>query len=809
MKYALRDYQQNLVSQVFMHWRDGRKRVLLQSGTGTGKCLIKGTPVLMFDGTVKPVEHVKVGDVLMGDDSTPRNVLSTTIGTEMCYDIVPVKGERWGCNESHILSLVCNGNSGHFKKGMRYDIELWDYMNLSMSDKHVLKQYRIGVDFKNSGAELPIDPYFLGLWLGDGTSRQVSISNPDKEVIDYLRNAGNIRNMENRPGKCPVWLFPAKENISLIDAFKSTGLIGNKHIPHGYKTATRIQRLELLAGIIDTDGHLNNGGFELLAKSDVLANDILFLARSLGFAAYLKTKHVKLNGWEEIRPYNRIIISGNVSEIPVKIERKKAKSRKQIKDVLRTGFTVEPRGEETYYGFEIDGNRRFVLGDFTVTHNTVMFNHIVNLAYLKGKRVLVIADRRELITQTWQRLWDAHGIHAGIIMNGHAQAFNIPVQIASVQTLNRRTFPPNIDLVVIDECRSSVSPSYAPIFAYYADAHFLGVDATPVRTSGQGFDHLYNALVCGPSIKEMENQGALIPAKCYINPINQTVLDKIKITAGDYNEQQLARAMSADNITADLVASWVKHAGGEKTLVFAVDVIHSKSIVDQYKKAGIEAAHVDGTFGTDQRNAIFNALKTGRIQVLSNVGIATYGVDFPWLEVVQAARPTKSLALYLQMCGRGARPFPGMSHYKLLDHANWIFEHGQPNADRKWTLKATRTNTGKPKKFLVKQEGKQMEIMSERDMPAQAEGVELVELTDQTLAFYKNAKKFDAIHKRQQSNGFKPLWAYFQYAAKYPDALGLQELQYIGNKLGFKPGWGYVKHKELTLKIANERAGQS
>lgn len=808
-KYGLRDYQTELVSKVFSHWKEGRKRVLLQSGTGTGKCLVKGTPVLMFDGTIKPVEDIQVGDVLMGDDSTPRNVLSTTTGAENCYDIIPTKGETWGCNESHILSLVCNGNSGAFKKGEIYDISLREYAELTRSDRQKLKQYRVGVEFAGEGSTLPIDPYFLGVWLGDGTSKNLSITNPDAEIIGYIQGLGTVRNTERRLGKCPVWYFPAKENKVLISEFKALGLFSNKHIPQAYKTAPRQDRLQLLAGILDTDGHLSDGGFEISAKSDTLANDILFLARSLGFAAYVRTRHVKLKGWDESRPYNRIYISGDTSEIPMKIARKKAAKRGQVKDVLRTGFKVEPRGKETYYGFEIDGNRRFLLGDFTVTHNTVMFNHIINLAFQKGKRVLVLADRRDLITQTWQRLWDAHGIHAGIIMDGHPTAFRLPVQIGSIQTVNRRTFPPDIDLVVIDECRSSVSPSYAPIFQYYAGAHFLGVDATPIRTSGQGFDHLYDAMVCGPSIKEMERQGALIPAKSFINPINQSVLDRISITAGDYNEQQLAKAMSADNITADLVASWRRCANGKKTLAFAVNIEHSKAIVAQYKRAGIEAAHVDGDFDTDARNAVFNALKNGRIQVVVNVGIATYGVDFPWLEVVQGARPTKSLALYLQMCGRGARPFTyedgsKMTSYTLLDHGNWIMEHGEPNAERKWTLKSTKAKKPKAKKFLVKQGGKQMAIMSERDVPAQHEGMELVELTPETLAFYKNAKKFDTIHRRQQSAGFKPLWAYFQYASKYPDDLGLQELQYIGTKLGFKPGWGYFKHKELQEKATKQ-----
>lgn len=803
MKYQLRPDQQTMVSGVFQHWSAGKKRVLLQCPTGGGKCLVKGTMVLMFDGSTMPVENITIGDLIMGDDSTPRRVLSVCSGTEQCYDIIPRKGEKWGCNESHILSLVCNGNSGRFKKGQVYDISVREYLSLSQSDRHILKQYRASIDFKSEN-DLQIPPYFLGIWLGDGNTRQMIVSSPDEEIRQYLADTfgeTGFFNSDKRQGKCPSWRILAKDHKWLFRAFSSLMLFGSKHIPLEYKTASREARMELLAGLIDTDGYLGNGGYEIIAKSDLLASDILFLARSLGFAAYRSKKQAQLKTWSEPRSYNRIYISGDVSEIPVKIARKKAAPRSQVKDVLRTGFTIEPRDIEQYYGFEIDGNRRFVLGDFTVTHNTVMFNHIINLAEKKGYRVLVIADRRELINQTWARLWDAHHIHAGIIMAGHALSFRLPVQIASIQTLNRRSFPPDIDLVIIDECRASVSPAYAPIFAHYPEARFLGVDATPIRTSGQGFDHLYDAIVLGPQISEMEARGALVPARAFVNPINDAVLSKIRMTAGDYNEQDLSQVMSAGSVVADLITSYRKYADGQRMLTFAVDIAHSKAIVRAYNEAGIQAAHFDGDFSTDERERLFQALKTRRIKVLSNVGIATYGVDLPWLDAVQLARPTKSLALYLQMVGRGSRTCKdeGKDHYKLLDHANCIMEHGRPNADRKWTLGPTKEKKSSPKKFVIR-EGGQIKIIKEKDLPGYAPGIALVELTDENMAFYENAKKFDTIHRTQQRSGRKPLWAYFEYAKKYPDHLGLQELEYIGKQLGFKPGWGYMKHKELTVQ---------
>jgi len=132
----LRPYQQKLISDIFQYWKAGRKRVLLQSGTGTGKCLVKGTRVRMYSGVSMPVEDVQVGDLLMGDDGQPRRVLSLATGEEMCYDIIPVIGEKWGCNESHILSLKFIDSYGKpLEKCNVYDICLRDYLILSKRHK--------------------------------------------------------------------------------------------------------------------------------------------------------------------------------------------------------------------------------------------------------------------------------------------------------------------------------------------------------------------------------------------------------------------------------------------------------------------------------------------------------------------------------------------------------------------------------------------------------------------------------------------------------------------------------------------------
>lgn len=453
-----------------------------------------------------------------------------------------------------------------------------------------------------------------------------------------------------------------------------------------------------------------------------------------------------------------------------------------------------------------NGRKRVLMQSGTGTGKTRMFNHIAALAEKKGHRVLIVADRRELIMQAWKSLFDVSGIHAGIIMSGVTPAYHLPVQIASVQTLNRRSFPPYINLVIIDECRGSVAPTYAPIFGQYKDAFFLGVDATPIRTNGQGFDHIYQELVHGPSIKDMELAGALVPANVKVNPINQASLDRVKVLAGDYDESALAQVMMGESIMAGLVASKQKYAPGEKTICFAVNIEHSKAIVAKYNEAGIKAIHVDGSFTIEDRNRAFKAFEQGDVEVLVNVGIATYGYDNPSITCVQLARPTKSLALYLQMVGRGARPFKSKSgvlkeYYTILDHANCRIEHGAPNADRKWSLKGKGKLAPSKEDKKVKMifaDGKE-KVISSREIPQDLDGVTLVDMTDAELEGLGRRQKFDKINERRVRSSYQPMWAYFRFVQEVKDYT-LEDLQYVEKKLNFKYGWASFKWKERLEK---------
>jgi hypothetical protein len=386
--------------------------LLLYHGLGSGKCHKKGTPIIMANGEIKLIENIQVGDLLMGDDSTPRTVMSLARGRDKMYDIIPVKGDKYTVNQEHILCLRASGfpklSSNHHKSNTNYNVQ-WlennefcsksftfnpndmkskeekmiqatlffkniqnnpktsdnvyeisvkDYLTLSAKKRGFLKGYKMPIEFPEK--ELDIDPYMIGYWLGDGTSSGSSLTFQDSNVIHYFEkqlaleySSGYTYNISSR-----------NENNMFLHTLTNLNVIKKKHIPMIYKCNSRQNRLALLAGLLDSDGCLcKNSGFEFTQNNIILIDDVIYLARSLGFGCY-KTTVKSGTAW-------RIHIHGKgIEDIPTLIPRKQASPRQQIKDVLVNGITVDYVGEDDYYGFTLDGNCRYFMGDFTVTHNT-------------------------------------------------------------------------------------------------------------------------------------------------------------------------------------------------------------------------------------------------------------------------------------------------------------------------------------------------------------------------------------------------------------------------------------------------------
>jgi KaiC/GvpD/RAD55 family RecA-like ATPase len=384
------------------------------AGSGVGKCFSKDTPVLMFDGRTKAIQDISVGDVVMGDDSTPRRVLRTHSGHDEMYDIVPVKGDKYTVNSRHTLVLKSSsksiakkdrcanprywGSEYHIGNGM-FEIEVRDLLQQSVRFQKTLKGYRSGVDF--SSKEVRIDPYVLGVWLGDGTERTTDFTVSNSVIVEELQKEADNRGLKLNPkedrGEATTYSITTGYNEghgagsnSLRNDFKHYNLFENKHVPENYRTNSREVRLQLLAGLIDTDGAKSNNCFDFVNKNKQLAEDVVFISRSLGFAAYMSPcEKSSQNG--TVGQYWRVTISGDLCCVPVRILYKHCSPRKQVKDSLVTGIEVVPVGHGQYFGFETDGNHRFLLGDFTVVHNSVMLANITATNLLRGKKGVYIS----------------------------------------------------------------------------------------------------------------------------------------------------------------------------------------------------------------------------------------------------------------------------------------------------------------------------------------------------------------------------------------------------------------------------------
>jgi len=469
---------------------------LLELPCAYGKCLGIDTKILMFDGTIKKVQDIKVGDILMGDDSNPRNVLTLARGREQMYKISSKKGDSYICNESHILSLKSSStHSKLIKKGDIIDISVLDYLNLPKcfhGRGGVLLGYKTPIHFESKA--INFDPYLLGYWLGDGTSRNTGITTQESYVIKYLVELFKTKHtdlyLKYTGQQYDYRINSLKNKNSFKDFLRENNLLNNKHIPQDYLCNSRENRLSLLAGIVDSDGYFNKNCIEIIQKNEKLLDDIVYLARSLGFACYkkkvLKTCTNSKEGPKKGIYFLTNIYGNGIEEIPTLCPRKKGYKRKQIKDALTYRLQIEKLDVDNYYGFEIDGNRRFVLADFTVTHNTVLSLNIISR--LK-KKTFIIVHKEFLMNQWIERIQQfLPKARVGKIQGPIIDIDDKDIVICMLQSLSMKEYPAStfesFGLTIIDEVHHISSEVFSNSLFKLVTKYMLGLSATMNRKDG-------------------------------------------------------------------------------------------------------------------------------------------------------------------------------------------------------------------------------------------------------------------------------------------------------------------------------------
>lgn len=342
------------------------------------------------------------------------------------------------------------------------------------------------------------------------------------------------------------------------------------------------------------------------------------------------------------------------------------------------------------------GTQRQLLVAPTGAGKTTIAAIIIDGAMRKKKRTWFLAHRQELINQCSARL-DDHGVAHGVIQASHPRFKPwLPVQVVSVHTIVRGQRLEKVDaagegpdLIIIDEAHRSLAESYMKVVERYPKAAVIGLTATPWRLDGKPLGDRYERLVVVAKPQDLIDTGFLLAPRVFAP--SKPDLSGVRKTGGDYRNDDLAARMKTATIVGDVVSHWRTHvlpSGNPLTVLFAVNKAHSIMMRDRFIEDGIPAAHIDESSTAKERSEILQDLSTGKVKVVCNCQILTEGWDLPQLGAVVLCRPTQSLALYLQMAGRGMRTHTDKDGWLLMDHAGCVMEHGFPQDDREYSLDA-------------------------------------------------------------------------------------------------------------------------
>lgn len=666
--FELRPYQTQSVQAIEDEWEKGRRKTLLVLPTG---CHARGQKVLLASGLTKAVEEIGLSDTLLGADGKPRKVLHLHHGKDDLYKITPIKGQPFIVNSQHMLSLVQTGLKGHPQYpsqigGKITDVTVSEYLTWSKNKKHTHKLYRSSAIEKfheNDGSHISIDPYFLGVLLGDGNIKNsISITTMDKEIEQEIERQCEVYNMTVRTekaGRANTFLlrcgYVGAKGGLLHQQLKELHLRGvgsaGKFIPLVYKAAPLEKRLEILAGVIDTDGSKAQCcGYDFISKSRQLSEDVAFIARSAGLAAYV-SKSIKTCQGGFVGTYWRVSISGDCSIIPCRVKAKQCAKRKQKKSVLRTGFSVEHIGFGEYFGFTVDGDNRYLLDDFTVTHNcgkTIVFSEIAKRRVDAGERVLILAHRGELLEQAADKLARSTGLACAVEKAENTSVGRFEsVVVGSVQTLMRQSRldalgADRFSTIIVDEAHHALSSSYQAVLDYFSAAKVLGVTATPDRGDRKNLGELFDSLAYEYSLPQAIKDGYLCPIEAQTIPLSLD-LSHVGVQAGDFKSADLGDALEPylEQIAQEMYEA---QCMDRKTVVFLPLIATSQKFRDILNRHGFRAAEVNGQ--SSNRAEVLKDFERGKYNVLCNSMLLTEGWDCPSVDCIVVLRPTKVRSLY-------------------------------------------------------------------------------------------------------------------------------------------------------------------
>lgn len=418
---------------------------------------------------------------------------------------------------------------------------------------------------------------------------------------------------------------------------------------------------------------------------------------------------------------------------------------------------------------------------------SVIQGMIAKSANDKNNRVLFLVHRQELCEQI-TNTFKACGVDFSLC------------DVSMVQTATRhldKIVKPQ--LIITDEAHHCLSATYTRIYDYFPDVVRLGFTATPIRMNEGGLGKVFDSLVESVSTKWLIENNYLAPYKYF--SLKLADASNVTVKRGDYSASELAELMEKSYIYGETVKNYKAIADGKKTIVYCASITASKDTIDEFNRAGIPAAHLDGETPKQTRMDTIKKFRSGEITVLSNVDLFGEGLDVPDCECVILLRPTKSLTLYIQQSMRSMRYKEGKTAY-IIDHVANVYQHDFPDAQREWTLKGKK----KGKKGTVKI--KECPVCFACIPPTQRVCVcgyefatikeherEILEMQLQEVSpedilrkkkydYYKRIKTFDEMKAFQKAKGYKFAWVIhkcLELKIKVPDQYSYMIRRFLQN----------------------------
>lgn len=406
---------------------------------------------------------------------------------------------------------------------------------------------------------------------------------------------------------------------------------------------------------------------------------------------------------------------------------------------------------------------------------TSIFSFIAYQARLLGTRICILVHRAELVDQVSQRLRQ-FGVPHGIIAAGYQGNPRQTVQVASKDTLIHRLGRHEFDLLIFDECHHILAASYLRIVEHYCTARVLGVTATPVRLDNQGLGNVFDRMILGPTESELTPE-YLVPAEVWAPAVALDMKGLRSSGSGDFSKEALAERLNKREITGDVIRHYEKHLNGAPSIAFCCSVQHAKDVAEQFSAVGYRTACLYGAMPLEKRKQVNKDFAAGRLNVMMTCDLVSEGYDVAGCYGGVMLRPTKSLGLWRQQCGRTLRQAPGKTKAIILDHVGNSIRHGLPCTAIEWSLEEGYVKKNEkaapvrqcPECYFVHPLAPEcpnchyIYPIAEKPVPKQADGELVLVSPEEGQALYREARTLEDFHKWARLTGKKSGAAWYAF----------------------------------------------